>query len=356
MNINVPRGESLNANPLLLLQEKSEKFRLAARTINKYYIGQPQVTQMVMLGVISGGHVLLEGPPGTGKTRLSEIAGKVLGMETNRIQFTSDMMPADIIGFDSRDPVSGAFNFNPGPLFGAQLLHADEINRASPKTQSGLLEAMQERSVTLIGKKEKRPLDKLFTVIATQNPTNEAEGTMPLPRAMLDRFVACVHVPHLSRENAKRILEMPPNDEIEIETVLDDSAIGAARSVLKDIVVPSHVSDYILDIDRSTWDKGFMENKAPYMGRIFNYETDLYGHSERGGMRVSQSLRRLAQASAFLRGDTVVEIGDVQPLVVPTLIHRLGAPRFVKKAQDDGPSNAPEALHHLSLDMAPGHP
>lgn len=345
MNIRTSAADSLQSDPLLLLEEKSTLFKGAELAIQDFIIGQSNVVRTSMLGILASGNVLLEGPPGTGKTRLSEVAGKVLGLKTQRIQFTSDLMPAEIIGSEilDTDPATGKkeFRFIDGPLFGAELLHADEINRASPKTQSAMLQAMQEKRVTL-SNKQTRDLEKLFTVIATQNPANPEEGTYPLPRATLDRFIACVHVPHLTKEDAMRIMTMPENDEIEIPTITNSADLSEARAIVKKIAVSDKVQDYILRVDRATWD----EKAAPdYLKNAFYYERDLYGSTDRGGIRLALSLQRLARASAFLQGKPAVDISDVQPLVVPSLIHRLGMPRMSEDM------SAKEALEKLSLEM-----
>lgn len=351
MSIHVSKDASAAADPLALLEEKSALFRSAEEVVNRHYLGQKDMVHKVMLGIIAGNHVLLEAPPGTGKTHLSKTIGKVFGLHTTRIQFTPDLLPMDVIGGDAMKMDANGnrtYGLQEGPIFhGTQLLHADEANRASTRTQSAFLEAMQERAVTFVGY-GRRELTPLFTVVATQNPENEREGTMPMPSANLDRFSMCIHVPPLDLNGIKAVMNMRAQGEKEVEAVTSAEDLSQVREVLQHIVIPDHVQNYIAEVQYAASNKDFADKVSPTLTKAFHYEKDVMGNPTRDGARCAISLMQLGRASAFLRGSTVVEIKDVQPLVSPVLIHRLGSPRYNAEV------SAKDALDNLSRDLLPG--
>src|SRR5271155_5741029 len=220
--------------------------------IGKVIVGQQPVVDGVLICLLAGGHVLLEGVPGLGKTTLLRTLGRVLHLKYSRIQFTPDLMPADIVGsmiIESDDHGAKALRFQPGPIF-ANLVLADEINRATPKTQSALLEAMQERTVT--SGTTTHELELPFLVMATQNPI-EMEGTYPLPEAQLDRFLMKILVTYPSRADMNRIVERTIHrDETTLEQVVDREAIMEVRSVCREVLVAPHVQEYAIQLVMAT--------------------------------------------------------------------------------------------------------
>ncbi|HAR51239.1 MAG TPA: AAA family ATPase, partial [Roseovarius nubinhibens] len=222
------------------------KLAAAREAITRRFIGQEQVVDLTLAALLSGGHGLLIGLPGLGKTRLVETLGTVMGLNTNRVQFTPDLMPADILGsevLETGADGSRAFKFIQGPIF-CQLLMADEINRASPRTQSALLQAMQERQVTVAG--QTRTLAPPFHVLATQNPI-EQEGTYPLPEAQLDRFLVQITVPHPDRDTERAILLATTGaEEAEAHAVFTPEDLIAAQSLLRRMPVGEAVMEAIL--------------------------------------------------------------------------------------------------------------
>src|ERR1700681_1434006 len=220
--------------------------------IGKIIVGQQQVVDGVLICLLAGGHVLLEGVPGLGKTTLLRTLGRVLHLKYSRIQFTPDLMPADIVGsmiIESDDRGAKALRFQPGPIF-ANLVLADEINRATPKTQSALLEAMQERTVT--SGNTTHELEAPFLVMATQNPI-EMEGTYPLPEAQLDRFLMKILVLYPNRDEVNRIVERTiQKDEVSLSPVLNRDEILGLRAVCHQVLVAPHVQDYAIDLVMAT--------------------------------------------------------------------------------------------------------
>ncbi|MBC7158240.1 MAG: AAA family ATPase, partial [Rhodobacteraceae bacterium] len=227
--------------------------RLAAAkaSINRRFIGQDRVVELTLAALLCGGHALLIGLPGLGKTRLVDTLGTVMGLSTSRIQFTPDLMPADILGSEVLETApdgARAFRFIEGPVF-CQLLMADEINRASPRTQSALLQAMQEREVTIAG--AHRPLGRPFHVLATQNPI-EQEGTYPLPEAQLDRFLVQVDVEYPDRATERDILIATTGaDEAKSEAVFTADELIAAQALVRRMPVGEGVVGMILDLVRA---------------------------------------------------------------------------------------------------------
>src|SRR6056297_2014985 len=240
-----------DADLLAGIEALEDKLAQARASITRRFIGQERVVDLSLSALLCGGHGLLVGLPGLGKTRLVETLSTVMGLNSNRIQFTPDLMPADILGsevLETGADGSRAFKFIPGPIF-CQLLMADEINRASPRTQSALLQAMQERQVTVAG--EDRPLDAPFHVLATQNPI-EQEGTYPLPEAQLDRFLVQIDVPYPDRDTERGILLATTGaEEATSSRVFDTEALLAAQRLLRRMPVGASVVETILDLVRA---------------------------------------------------------------------------------------------------------
>jgi MoxR-like ATPase len=284
---------------------------LAKDSINRRFIGQERVVELVLSSMLCGGHALLVGLPGLGKTRLVDTLGTVMGLKSNRIQFTPDLMPADILGsevLDTDSHGSRAFRFIEGPVF-CQLLMADEINRASPRTQSALLQAMQEKEVTIAG--EHRPLGRPFHVLATQNPI-EQEGTYPLPEAQLDRFLVQVDVEYPSRANERDILIATTGvEDAEAHQVFTADQLLAAQSVIRRMPVGDTVVEAILDLVRACR-PGEAEGK------------ELEGHLSWGpGPRAAQALMLTVRARALLDGRLAPSVADVAAMARPVLTHRM---------------------------------
>lgn len=279
--------------------------RIAAceREIQKGIIGQQEIIRQVMLAMLTGGNVLLEGMPGLGKTRLVSIIGKVFDLSFKRIQFTPDLMPSDVTGTNIiiKNERGSAFSFARGPIF-ANLILADEINRATPKTQSALLEAMQEHTVT-VGN-DSHALTEPFFVLATQNPI-ENEGTYPLPEAQLDRFMFKILVRFPSKEELKEIVTLTEgSQEPDITKQMDSEGLLAARALVNQIPIAEAVMDYLLDIVMQT------HVANPYI-------------KEGASPRAAQALIRASRAKAFLEGRFNVSFQDVKETAFPVLRHRI---------------------------------
>ena len=299
--------------PLSVAEIESLGDRLAAAkaSINRRFIGQEGVVDLVLGSMLCGGHALLVGLPGLGKTLLVDTLSTVMGLKGNRIQFTPDLMPADILGsevLDSGADGHRAFRFIEGPVF-CQLLMADEINRASPRTQSALLQAMQEREVTIAG--EHRPLGRPFHVLATQNPI-EQEGTYPLPEAQLDRFLVQVDVVYPTRATERDILIATTGSEVAVShAVFDADALIAAQALIRRMPVGEGVVEAILDLVRAC-------RPGEPEGR------DLDGSLSWGpGPRAAQALMLMVRARALLEGRLVPGLADVAALAQPVLSHRM---------------------------------
>ena len=280
--------------------------------IGKVIVGQDDVVQGVLICLIAGGHVLLEGVPGLGKTTLLRTLSRALQLKYSRIQFTPDLMPGDIVGSmvaDTDDRGGKFLRFQPGPIF-ANLVLADEINRATPKTQSALLEAMQERTVT--SGTTTHELDAPFLVMATQNPI-EMEGTYPLPEAQLDRFLMKILVRYPSRDDLTRIVERTiQRDEAPVEPVLDGPAILDIRAVTRQVLVAPHVREYAIQIVMATQPDGAERHE---MARRYIR----YGSSPRG----AQALVECGRVLAFTRGRFHLSIDDIQSIAPAVLRHRI---------------------------------
>ena len=299
----------------------AERLAEAKTSIGRRIIGQQRVVELALTALLSGGHGLLVGVPGLAKTLLVETLGTVMGLSTNRVQFTPDLMPGDILGsevLETADDGSRAFRFIPGPIF-CQLLMADEINRASPRTQSALLQAMQERMVTIAG--AERPLDTPFHVLATQNPI-EQEGTYPLPEAQLDRFLLQIDVDYPDRTTEREILIATTGaEQAEATPVFTGAELVAAQTLVRRMPVGDSVVDLILDLVRAGRPE---ETGAPEQVRQ---------HVSWGpGPRAAQALMLSVRARALLEGRLAPSPDDVAALAQPVLVHRM-ALGFAARAQ-----------------------
>lgn len=281
----------------------AQRIAVCEREIQKGIIGQRELIRQVMLAMLTGGNVLLEGMPGLGKTRLVSTISKVFDLSFKRIQFTPDLMPSDVTGTNIiiKNEQGSSFSFERGPVF-ANLILADEINRATPKTQSALLEAMQEHTVTVGNVSHVLP--EPFFVLATQNPI-ESEGTYPLPEAQLDRFMFKLLVRFPGREELKGIVALTEGSkEPVIEKQMDGEALLAARAMVSQIPIADAVMDYLLEI--------VMETHVPNP------------HIREGASpRAAQALTRAARAKAFLEGRFNVSFQDVKEAAYPVLRHRI---------------------------------
>ncbi|TXH95532.1 MAG: MoxR family ATPase [Pseudorhodobacter sp.] len=294
----------------------------ARGSVARRFIGQEKVVDHVLAALLSGGHALLVGLPGIGKTMLVDTLATVMGLKSNRIQFTPDLMPADILGSEVLETAtdgSRSFRFIEGPVF-CQLLMADEINRASPRTQSALLQAMQEREVTIAG--QHRPLGRPFHVLATQNPI-EQEGTYPLPEAQLDRFLLQVDVDYPTRAAERDILLATTGAvQAEAHAVFDSESLIAAQSVIRRMPVGDAVVEAILDLVRSCR-PGEPEG------------ADLAAALAWGpGPRAAQALMLTVRARALLDGRLAPSIADVAAMARPVLEHRM-ALSFAARARGE---------------------
>jgi len=313
---------SLDAAPQDLVAEVEalgERFRLVRERIGEVIFGQAEVVEQALITLLSGGHALLIGVPGLAKTRLVDTLGTVLGLDDKRIQCTPDLMPADILGSEVlEESESGrrSFRFIPGPVF-CQLLMADEINRASPRTQSALLQAMQEGRVSIAG--QYHPLPRPFHVLATQNPL-EQEGTYPLPEAQLDRFLLQIDVDYPDREAERRMLiattgvaEQPPRQAMTVEDLL------AAQRVVRRIPVGDSVVEAILNLVAA----GRPDPAAAGPRRFVAWGA---------GPRASQALMLACRARAVIDGRYAPSVDDVLALAPPVLRHRM-AVSFAGRAE-----------------------
>lgn len=287
--------------------------------VGRVIFGQESVVERTLVALLSGGHALLVGVPGLAKTKLVETLGTVLGMDSRRVQFTPDLMPSDILGSEVMEQDAAgkrAFRFISGPIF-AQLLMADEINRASPRTQSALLQAMQEYHVTVAGARHDLPAP--FHVLATQNPL-EQEGTYPLPEAQLDRFLMQIDILYPELEAERRILvETTGVDEAKARNVLTPERLKEIQLLIRRMPVPETVVEAILSLVRSA---------RPGQG---NSDTDT-NVAWGPGPRASQALTLCARARALYDGRLAPSIDDVKALAEPVLQHRM-ALTFAARAE-----------------------
>jgi MoxR-like ATPase len=269
--------------------------------VGRALLGKPEVIQLALVTLLADGHLLIEDVPGIGKTLLAKALARSLGCSFHRIQFTPDLLPSDLLGTSVFHQGSGAFVFQPGPLF-AQVVLADEINRATPRTQSALLEAMSDRQVSMDG--QSRPLGPPFFVLATQNPY-EFEGTYPLPESQLDRFLMRVRIGYPDRPAEKQILAgHRAGEPVEgLQAVLAGGDVTALQEAVRQVRVEESLADYLLDMVEAT-----RRRPDVYLG---------------GSTRAALSLYRAAQALALVGGRDFVVPDDVKRLAVPVLAHRI---------------------------------
>ncbi len=269
--------------------------------ISRVIIGKKEIVSSIFAGILSGGHLLIEDVPGTGKTTLSKVMAKTLGCTFKRIQFTPDLMPSDILGLSVYDRQKGEFIFKPGPVM-SQFVLADEINRTSPKTQAALLEAMAEKQVTVDGVTYELP--DPFIVVATQNPI-EYEGTYPLPEAQLDRFMMRLALGYPELEDEQKILQMRPGNNLfeAVETIISADELIALQLRTEQVYVAEQLQHYIARLTKATRDHPDL----------------LLGVSSRGG----QHLYRVVQGIALVQGRDYVLPDDIQAMVIPVFAHRL---------------------------------
>ncbi len=291
--------------------EVSKKIKRCEEEISKGIIGQKDTIRNVLIAIFAEGNVLLEGMPGMGKTQLVKTIGKVLDLNFSRIQFTHDLMPADVVGTNIvvKENDNTVFKFEKGPVF-TNLLLADEINRATPKTQSALLEAMGEKTVT-VGKTTYE-MPKPFMVLATQNPI-EQEGTYPLPEAQLDRFLFKLNVEFPTLDELKEIMDLTlTNKSLELTNVLEGNEILELRNIIKEIKIAEPVKEYALKLILATHPE--LENGADIAKR----------YVEAGaGPRAAQGIIAGAKVRAVMEGRLNVSFEDIKELAYPVLRHRI---------------------------------
>src|SRR5579875_1365172 len=301
----------LSVQPDTALQLATSQLNRVRSEIGKIIVGQQDVVDGVLICLLAGGHVLLEGVPGLGKTTLLRTLSRVLRLKYSRIQFTPDLMPADIVGSMIIDTEGGSksLRFQPGPIF-ANLVLADEINRATPKTQSALLDAMQERTVT--SGTSTYSLEAPFLFMATQNPI-EMEGTYPLPEAQLDRFLMKILVSYPSREDLNRIVEVTTkSDEADLRQVMDRERIAELKAICKQAIVAPHVQEYAIELVMAT--QPGTRDAAEVTNRYIRY-----GSSPRG----AQALIECGRVLALMRGRLHLSIDDLNAVAPAVLRHRI---------------------------------
>ena len=313
----------------------SAKLQAAKNALNEIVFGQNDVVELAMIAILAGGHALIVGAPGLAKTKLATSLGTVLGLSEKRVQFTPDLMPADILGSEVLDEVDGkrAFRFVPGPVF-CQLLMADEINRASPRTQSALLQSMQEHHVTIAGARHDLP--QPFHVLATQNPI-EQEGTYPLPEAQLDRFLVQVDISYPPLDAERRMLfATTGNDEAQPVAVLTTEDLLSAQRLARNVPVSEQVTDAILKVVRAA-------RPSADASKLVN-DNVAWGPSP----RAAQALMLCSKARALLQGRLSPSVEDVIALLEPVFKHRM-ALNFAARA--DGVT-VQSVIAHLAETLA----
>ena len=303
-------------NTVESMQAEAETFRdrynAVREMIGRVIVGHDDIVHGVLTAILCGGHCLIEGVPGLGKTMLVRTLAEVLDLKFNRIQFTPDLMPADILGTNMiMEDSEGRrrFEFQRGPVF-TQILLADEINRATPKTQSAMLETMQEGTVTAAGTRFE--LEKPFFVLATQNPI-EQEGTYPLPEAQLDRFLFKLVVGYSSREELNTIVDRTTKGErIELQKVMDGAELLKWQQMVRHVVLAPHVQDYLVRLNLATHPDG------PHSVDATNQYVR-WGASPRG----AQTLALAAKVRALLEGRYNISFEDVRRVFLPAMRHRV---------------------------------
>jgi MoxR-like ATPase len=305
------------------IEALGEKIAEARQAVGRRFIGQERVVELSLAALLCGGHGLLVGLPGMGKTMLVDTLGTVMGLSSGRVQFTPDLMPADILGSEVLETAkdgSRAFRFIEGPVF-CQLLMADEINRASPRTQSALLQAMQEREVTIAG--QHRPLPAPFHVLATQNPI-EQEGTYPLPEAQLDRFLVQIDVDYPNRDTERDILLATTGVAVqESPRIFSAEDLIAAQKTVRRMPVGDKIVELILDLVRAC------RPGEAEAGSAIN-DSVSWGP----GPRAAQALMLTVRARALLNGRLAPSAEDVLALAQPVLSHRM-ALSFAARARGE---------------------
>ena len=295
-----------------LCEEFRRDYRAVQAEIGKAIVGHEEIVAGVLTCLFVGGHALLEGVPGLGKTALIRALAQALNLKFSRIQFTPDLMPAVVIGTNvimENEQGHRAFNFMAGPIF-SQIVLADEINRATPKTQSALLEAMQEKQVTAGG--SVRKLEEPFFVMATQNPL-EQEGTYPLPEAQLDRFFFKLQVQYSGREELRTILDRTTTGHVpQVQPVIDGPRIMRHQDLVRRVVIAPHVQDYAIRLTLATHPRG--QFATPMVNQVLRV-----GASP----RAAQAITLAAKVRALLDGRFHVSFKDVKDVVVPAMRHRV---------------------------------
>jgi len=334
------------------IQQRAEQFvrryQAVREQIGRVIVGHDEIVHGVLTCLFVGGHCLLEGVPGLGKTLLVRTLSKTLDLNFNRIQFTPDLMPADILGTNMvMEAPDGKrfFEFQKGPVF-TQILLADEINRATPKTQSAMLETMQEGTITVAGKRY--TLEQPFFVLATQNPI-EQEGTYPLPEAQLDRFLFKLVVGYSTRNELNTIIERTTKNEFaEPNKVMDGAEILQWRQLVREVILAKHLQDYIVRLVLATHPNGAMA--APATNQYLRW-----GSSPRG----AQTLALTAKVRALLDGRYNVSFDDVRRVFLPTMRHRVIL-NFEAQAEGMDPDNVLleilKAVPEKAPDAAPTAP
>lgn len=307
--------QAISATP----QATAQQLQAAARQIDQIVLGKSRQVRLALTCLLAGGHLLIEDIPGVGKTTLAQTLARVTGLDYQRIQFTSDLLPADIIGASIFERDTGTFRFHPGPVF-AQLVLADEVNRATPKTQSALLEAMEERQTTVDG--ETRALPEPFFVIATQNP-NYQIGTFPLPESQLDRFLMCLDLGYPDKQAERELLKGLDRREVlaQLEPVLEPSALQKLRTTVETV----HASDALLD---------YIQALTTHSRQSADFASGL---SPRGAL----ALLRAARAWALLAGRNHVLPEDVQTVLPGVTRHRL---QSASDREDNSATDLPALL------------
>ena len=310
-------AENTEKQVLQYAQQFQRAYAAVRNQICQVIVGQEEVIDGVLTALFVGGHVLLEGVPGLGKTLLIRTLSRALALKFSRIQFTPDLMPADITGTTivmESSAADGAgrkreFQFQPGPIF-AQIVLADEVNRATPKTQSAMLEAMQERSVTVGG--ATRPLAQPFFVMATQNPI-EQEGTYPLPEAQLDRFLFKLLVGYADRKELHRILNLTTGDTApKVEAVLDAETIIKCQQLVRHVIIAPHVQDFAVRCVLATHPDGQTPTKMVKQFLRFG-----------ASPRAAQALVLAGKVRALVDGRAHVSVDDLKQVMLPAMRHRL---------------------------------
>lgn len=312
-------------NDELKFQEQAARFReryqLIKDEIGKVIVGHDEIVHGVLTCLMIGGHCLLEGAPGLGKTLLVATLSKALNLQSSRIQFTPDLMPADILGTNmvvESQEGHREFQFQKGPIF-TQICLADEINRATPKTQSAMLETMQEGTVTVGG--HRYELDKPFFVLATQNPI-EQEGTYPLPEAQLDRFLFKLVVGYSNREELAEILDRTTKGvSAQADTVMDGREIQEWQALIRNVILADHLRDYIVRLNLATHPEG------PFATEVTNQYLR-WGASPRG----AQTIALASKVRALLDGRFNVSFEDIRRVYLPAMRHRV-IPNFEAQAE-----------------------